>query len=158
MKQAVGVLRATCVELERDFPAARIFFARMRTVTMILCSAAVLAGCATKPQPPDAQRTFATHCASCHGILGEGDGPMVEVMRVNVPNLRHLAERNGGVFPADAIASYIDGRNLPASHGDRVMPVWGDVFDTTSAILDDAEAAQSRIEGVVELIRELQYD
>lgn len=83
---------------------------------------------------------------------------MVSVMRINVPNLRHLSERNGGVFPADAVASYIDGRNLPASHGDRVMPVWGDVFDTTSRIVRDAEAAEQRIADIVELLREMQYD
>ena len=83
---------------------------------------------------------------------------MVEVMRVNVPNLRQLSERNGGAFPADNIASYIDGRNLPVSHGDRVMPVWGDVFDTTSAILRDVEDAQERIDEVVEFVRDLQYD
>jgi len=98
-----------------------------------------------------------THCASCHGRLGEGDGPMVEVIRVNVPNLRQLSERNGGAFPADAIAGYIDGRNLPASHGDRIMPVWGDVFDTTSSILADAQAAEDRIDGIVDWLRSIQY-
>ena len=83
---------------------------------------------------------------------------MVDVMRVNVTNLRQLSERNGGVFPGDAVAGYIDGRNLPASHGDRVMPVWGDVFDTTSRIMSDAEAAEQRIADIVDLLREMQYD
>jgi len=49
-------------------------------------------------------------------------------MRVAVPNLRMLSERNEGEFPAEAVASYIDGRDLPASHGDRNMPIWGPVF------------------------------
>ena len=83
---------------------------------------------------------------------------MVEVMRVNVPNLRQLTERNGGVFPTEAVAGYIDGRNLPVAHGDRAMPVWGDVFDATTRIVRDAEAAEQRIADIVELLRDIQYD
>lgn len=130
----------------------------MRNALITLCGMLVTAACTSVQRAPDAEQTFVTHCASCHGVLGEGDGPMVQVMRVNVPNLRQLAQRNAGVFPADTIAGYIDGRNLPASHGDRVMPVWGDVFDTTSEFLADAEAAQERIDGIVEYLRDIQYE
>lgn len=80
------------------------------------------------------------------------------VMNINVPNLRQLSERNDGIFPADAIASYIDGRNLPAAHGNRQMPVWGRVFDTTTRIVTDAESAEQRIAEIVDYLREIQYD
>ena len=130
----------------------------MRNIYTLAAALLALTGCATVPPPPTAAQTFATHCASCHGQLGEGDGPMVEVMRVNVPNLRQLAERNDGRFPTDAVAGYIDGRNLPASHGDRVMPVWGDVFDTTASLLSDAEAAEARIAAIVDYLNSIQYD
>lgn len=83
---------------------------------------------------------------------------MVDVFRVNVPNLRQLAERNDGVFPADAVSGYIDGRNLPAAHGDRAMPVWGRVFDTTSRIVTDAESAEQRIAQIVEYLESIQYE
>lgn len=78
-------------------------------------------------------------------------------MRITVPNLRSLSQRNAGEFPAEAVASYIDGRSLPVSHGSRTMPVWGDVFDATIQMVPSAESAQSRIETVVEYLRELQY-
>ena len=78
-------------------------------------------------------------------------------MRVTVPNLRTLSQRNGGEFPAESVASYIDGRRLPASHGDRLMPVWGAVFDSTAELIRGAEAAPPRIETVVTFLRELQY-
>jgi mono/diheme cytochrome c family protein len=130
----------------------------MKTIASLSVTALFLAACVSMPPPPTAERSFATHCSSCHGPLGEGDGPMVEVMRVNVPNLRQLSQRNDGVFPADAVAGYIDGRNLPVSHGDRAMPVWGDVFDTTTRILRDAEAAEDRIADIVELLRDIQYE
>ena len=83
---------------------------------------------------------------------------MVGVMNINVPNLRQLSERNGGEFPADAVASYIDGRNLPAAHGDRQMPVWGSVFDTTARIITDAESAEERIAEIVDYLENIQYD
>ncbi|HMB72894.1 MAG TPA: cytochrome c [Gammaproteobacteria bacterium] len=118
----------------------------------------IVPGCVSAPPPPSGQTTFMTHCASCHGRLAEGDGPMVDVLRVNVPNLRQLGERNGGTFPADAVAGYIDGRNLPVAHGDRVMPVWGDIFDTTSRILPDAQAAEQRIDNLVDWLGSIQYD
>ena len=78
-------------------------------------------------------------------------------MRITVPNLRSLSQRNAGEFPAETVASYIDGRRLPASHGSRLMPVWGDVFDATVQLVPSAESAQSRIETVVAFLRELQY-
>ena len=40
-------------------------------------------------------------------------------MTITVPNLRTLSMRNGGVFPADAVTAYIDGREQRAAHGSR---------------------------------------
>jgi mono/diheme cytochrome c family protein len=146
------------VESATNCTNTKVWSAQMRNFLLSACCAIVIAACASTQPPPDAQRTFATHCASCHGVVGEGDGPMVQVMRVNVPNLRQLSARNNGVFPADEVAGFIDGRNLPVSHGDRVMPVWGDVFDTTSEFISDAQTAQERIDGIVEFLRDLQYE
>ena len=129
----------------------------MRKLILPAVAATLVSACVATAPTPTAETTYTTHCASCHGRTAEGDGPMVEVMRVNVPNLRQLAARNGGDFPADTVAGYIDGRNLPVSHGDRVMPVWGDVFDTTSNILVDAQAAEQRIDDLVEWLRSIQY-
>jgi predicted esterase len=79
-------------------------------------------------------------------------------MQVQVPNLRLLSERNNGIFPEESITEYIDGRTVVSSHGDRRMPVWGDVFRWTDE--DDPEAeqlVQQRIAAVVDFIREMQY-
>ncbi|HEY5623114.1 MAG TPA: cytochrome c [Gammaproteobacteria bacterium] len=101
--------------------------------------------------------TFLTHCASCHGIFGEGDGPVAATIAVPAPNLRTLSERNGGVFPEEAVSSYIDGRDMPVVHGDRIMPVWGPIFDATSRIVVGADDSNARIAAVVGYLRELQY-
>ena len=72
------------------------------------------------------------------------------------PNLRTLSQRNGGTFPTDAVASYIDGRSFPAAHGTREMPVWGPVFSATQQLVTDAESSEQRIAGVMAYLRELQ--
>ena len=119
---------------------------------------AVLAiSCATtRLPPPSGADMYALHCVSCHGPTGEGDGPVTAILSVTVPNLRTLTRRSGGEFPAAAVASYIDGRDLPVAHGERLMPIWGDVFDATTELLPEAEDAELRVQAVVDYLRELQ--
>jgi hypothetical protein len=134
----------------------------MRSTTMIaraliggLLSAAV--GCGSVPvQPVTGQRTFATHCAACHGARGAGDGPVAATLNVAVPDLRTLCARSGGEFPVDRAASYIDGRAMPAAHGTRNMPVWGPVFETTHETIRGADRLEVRIESLIALLLELQ--
>lgn len=123
---------------------------------LVLAVTALAAGCAAQPaQVVSGAETFVTHCAACHGQRGEGDGPVASTLSVPVPNLRTLAQRNGS-FPAEWVASKIDGRNLPAAHGVTAMPVWGGVFDTTGQLFVDAESSKQRIDDVVEFLMGLQ--
>jgi mono/diheme cytochrome c family protein len=122
-------------------------------IGLVLCTS----GCVTQPtQTPSGQQVFATHCAACHGIRGEGDGPVAASLRIPVPNLRTLNERYGGNFPEDQVAGYIDGRNFPDAHGERTMPVWGQVFAFTDQILPEAEDPATRIETLLAYLRTLQ--
>jgi mono/diheme cytochrome c family protein len=73
---------------------------------------------------------FRTHCATCHGSTGRGNGPMADHLRRAPPDLTKYTARNGGVFPRERVYRIVDGRDVP-SHGDRDMPVWGDVFKQT---------------------------
>jgi mono/diheme cytochrome c family protein len=77
--------------------------------------------------PPDGAQLYRTYCASCHGNRAAGDGPAAIAMQVPPPDLTRIAARNQGVFPAERVRQIIRGRG-PAVHGDRNMPVWGDVF------------------------------
>jgi len=105
----------------------------------------------------DGATLFARHCASCHGALGEGDGPVATVMQVTVPNLRTLRARSNGTFPREAVMRYIDGRDLPAAHGERLMPVWGDTFAGTGDDADANEAqARAAIAAITDFVAELQ--
>lgn len=130
----------------------------MRTASILL-AAVLIAACAAQPggtPPPSGAETFERHCASCHGVRGDGTGPVAFAIQGTIPNLTTLARRNGGEFPADYVASYIDGRNLPPAHGSRTMPVWGAVFDATARLVVDAETAGPRVAGIVEHLRTLQ--
>jgi len=122
----------------------------------VLAAAALTAGCAQQPtRHVSGAETFATHCAACHGQRGEGDGPVASTLSVPVPNLRTLAQRNGA-FPAEWVASKIDGRALPSAHGVTAMPVWGSIFETTGQLFADAESPKQRIDAVVEFLLGLQ--
>jgi mono/diheme cytochrome c family protein len=129
----------------------------MRGHELLVFAMAALAGCSSAPTRQVAgSQTYETHCAACHGVRGEGDGPVATTLRAPPPNLRTLAARNGGEFPADRVASYIDGRALPAAHGARAMPVWGGVFDVTQDLIRDAESSAQRIDAVIAHLRGLQ--
>jgi mono/diheme cytochrome c family protein len=86
---------------------------------------AVASTAAATPAPaPDGATLFRTHCATCHGTSGRGDGPTAAAMRKAPTDLTGFARENGGVFPEQRLRRIIDGRDV-ASHGTREMPVWG---------------------------------
>ena len=99
-------------------------------------------------------RLFRTHCSSCHGASGRGNGPLAESLRHAPPDLTQFTARNGGVFPRERVYRIVDGRDV-ASHGDREMPVWGDVFVATRG---DGTAASvtARIDAIVRYLEGIQ--
>ena len=131
----------------------------MKAFLKLLILSGILAGCTAEREGEfSGLYLYANYCASCHGANGEGDGPVAAVMATQVPNLRLLSERNNGIFPADAVTEYIDGRTVVFAHGDRSMPVWGDVFsweDTDDP--DQEQRIQARISAIVDFVSELQY-
>ena len=75
----------------------------------------------------DGAQLFQTYCPSCHGLRAKGDGAVALSLKVPPPDLTLLAKRNHGVFPAERVRQIIEGKGV-AAHGERTMPVWGDVF------------------------------
>jgi mono/diheme cytochrome c family protein len=111
---------------------------------------------AVAAERPDGARLFHNHCAACHGADGEGGGPVAAVMQTTVPNLRTLSKRNGGTFPTEAVTAYIDGRQAKAAHGDRQMPVWGDVFRGPEQGTAE-RTVRERIAALVAFLKGFQY-
>jgi hypothetical protein len=69
-----------------------------------------------------------SHHATCHGIDGEGKGPLSTQLKVQPADLTVLTKKNNGVFPFEAVYEVIDGRKEVAAHGTRDMPIWGNRF------------------------------
>ena len=121
--------------------------------TVALLVAAV-AGCQqTEPVPPyNGQNLFLGYCASCHGPVGAGDGPIAPSLAVTMQDLRTLTQRKG-VFPRDWLEEVIDGRTLRAAHGTMDMPVWGYQF---RAVEPSDAYVSARIDALIEHIESLQ--
>lgn len=84
------------------------------------------------------RETYQGACAACHGAEAKGDGPMVDLISVPVPDLTGIAARNGGAFPWLKVVHIIDGRTGLRGHGGP-MPLFGALFagDTTAADAPD---------------------
>jgi hypothetical protein len=70
------------------------------------------------------------------------------------PDLTQFTRRNGGMFPSERVYRIIDGRDV-SSHGDREMPVWGDVFKTVPGG-SSAAAIKARIDAIVRYLAGIQ--
>jgi len=121
-----------------------------------MCALAAVPSVVAHAADDTGARLYLNHCAACHGADGEGGGPVAATMSVAIPNLRSLSERNGGVFPAEAVAAYVDGRELKAAHGDRQMPIWGDVFRGPEQGTAQ-RTVRRRVDALVAFLTTLQY-
>ena len=74
------------------------------------------------------EEIYGRFCASCHGDMAQGDGPVARSLGVMVPDLTKITQRYGN-FPTNVIRDTIDGRGARIdAHGSRTMPVWGYEF------------------------------
>ena len=101
--------------------------------------------------------SYRTHCATCHGADGKGEGPMTDNLRVHPPDLTLIARRNEGHFPADTVRRIIDGRSPVKGHGGPEMPIWGDAFRSSSDAYSEAKVAE-KINALVEYLKSIQRE
>jgi mono/diheme cytochrome c family protein len=111
------------------------------------------AGEATAAKAPNGAELFRTFCAGCHGNNGNGDGAMAAQLTREPPDLTRLQVRNRGAFPAALLKRIIDGREI-AAHGNRTMPIWGDVFMREND--GGRGAAAARVDALVDFILSIQ--
>jgi mono/diheme cytochrome c family protein len=109
---------------------------------------------ATHTSPASGKEMYVAYCAVCHGKDGKGGGPAAEALKVPPADLTMLAQKNGGKFPSNHVATVIRGEaNLPA-HGNKDMPVWGPIFWKMSSG-HEAEVMQ-RITNLTKYVESLQ--
>jgi mono/diheme cytochrome c family protein len=103
------------------------------------------------------KQEYLTHCATCHGLQGKGDGPMSTILTVVPADLTQLRKKHDGEFPFWRVYKIIDGRDLVRGHGARNMPVWGAEFlrEEGGGSLDEDQVI-GRILGLVYYLQSLQ--
>ncbi len=107
----------------------------------------VLAICAVSPNAAAAQdreagrALFERHCATCHGLDGQGTGPMAPALLIQPTDLTALTEDADGSFPLLRVVMRIDGRDPLVSHGSP-MPVYGDFFEGVQSVALKTGAGQ----------------
>ena len=83
---------------------------------------------------------YERHCAACHGLSGQGDGPMATLLAVPVPDLTILAARADGTLPVARTVSIIEGDAVLRGHG-SAMPVFGPITGGPSVVLDASDGS-----------------
>ena len=102
---------------------------------------------------------YVNYCAACHGVGGEGNGPMWHELKTKPSNLTKLSKNNEGVFPYSKLRQIIDGTYKEGdfqAHSSREMPIWGDVFRRQEG--GSYSEAQARIMNILDYIEMIQYD
>ena len=79
------------------------------------------------------KQEYESNCVACHGATGKGDGYFAQYLKLPMPDLTTIQQRNGGVFPADRMVEIIDGRHALKGHGPRQMPIWGTTYTEKAA-------------------------
>lgn len=96
--------------------------------------------------------SFEMYCASCHGPMGRGDGPVASELRARPADLSALAQRNDGAFPRDRVRRLVAGDSALSAHGTSEMPVWGPMF----RMFESDARVRERIENLLTHLESLQ--
>ena len=130
-----------------------------------LCSLAGVAACAqsqskeVKKAPvqttaaDSGSEMFHSYCGPCHGTDGKGNGPAATSLKNPPANLRELAKKNKGEFPADHVATVLRS-GVSGAHRSSDMPVWGPLFTEVSG--RDQGLVQMRISNLVRYLESIQ--
>lgn len=80
-----------------------------------------------KGNQPMGQKLYLSHCASCHGDDGKGNGPVASALKTTVSDLTQI-KKVDGKFPSRKVRETISGAYLVQVHGKRDMPIWSNVL------------------------------
>lgn len=129
----------------------------MRAIAILLCLAAAPASGQDATAP--GRDTYLAACAGCHGAGAKGDGPMADLLNVEMPDLTRISARHGGAFPWLRIVHVVDGRTGLRAHGGP-MPVFGALFAGDTAVKDARDGTpvitSARVLAVVDYLATIQ--
>ncbi|HUI79777.1 MAG TPA: c-type cytochrome [Bryobacteraceae bacterium] len=103
-------------------------------------------------QTLDGKTMFHEYCAVCHGDDGKGNGPAADALKKAPADLTQIARKNGGAFPEVKVQRIITGADDVAAHGNRAMPIWGNIFRSLSG----QEGETLRVNALMKYVEGLQ--
>ena len=89
----------------------------------------------------------------CHGNDAKGSGPAADALKKRPADLTQLSRKNGGTFPELHVMNYIKGQDVVAAHGNRDMPIWGQIFSQMSG---NQDLVQVRVYSLLKYIETFQ--
>ena len=106
--------------------------------------------------PDSGAQMFKDYCASCHGVDGRGSGSAVVFLKTPPPDLRTMAQRNNGKYPAAKVVSMLHFGPGSAAHGALDMPTWGPLFRSLESVprSNVADLRVHNLTGFIESIQE----
>jgi len=103
------------------------------------------------------EEMFNTYCAVCHGKDAKGNGPAAAALKVPPDDLTTLAQRHGGKFPGDYVATVLrSGVQEAKAHGSKDMPIWGPLFASLGNGSTASPEVAQRIHNLSQYIESLQ--
>jgi mono/diheme cytochrome c family protein len=106
-----------------------------------------------KPDYDSGEYLFRTHCASCHGQSGRGDGPAATTFQRSLSDLTTLTLRAGGNFPRAEVTRVVNGQQKTTGHAPGDMPEWGRVLRSLEG---DDRTARRQIDAIVRHLESMQ--
>lgn len=101
---------------------------QIRYLALSVLVGSFVSGTVMAEQVQIGESEFKSHCAGCHGLDGQGNGPFVEFLKKKPPSLTTLARDNQRVFPFQQVYDVIDGTSQISAHGSSDMPIWGNRY------------------------------
>jgi mono/diheme cytochrome c family protein len=86
-------------------------------------------------------------CSLCHGIDAKGHGIYAFELNKAPANLALIKKSNNNAFPFSKLYRIIDGRDEITSHGTRMMPIWGQRFNSESWINTNQLNSETLVRG-----------
>jgi mono/diheme cytochrome c family protein len=108
-----------------------------------------------QPTPANGGKAmFGEYCAVCHGVSGRGNGPAVDALKKRPADLTQLTRKNNGNYPEVHVMNFITGEEAIAAHGNRDMPMWGQLFHSLEP--NNAAVTKVRVRVLADYIKTLQ--
>ncbi len=127
-----------------------------RTLLLLLSGFLLAASTAAAGDVARGRVLYLRNRASCHGVKGDGQGPIAAQLQTPPADLRLLSLRYGNPLPEGQIARFIDGRADIVAHGPRDMPVWGEQVWKYPESKGPSSQVTSRVADLVAYLQSIQ--